>query len=670
MRSSTVRFFALTMLISVLGIGSARTIGEHAPWLFDSPYRCLVYADDKGISGRIIDIHTGIDHRDSRPNAMRKLPVISSFLSPDEHYRADFVARYADGVSTLYLYPVEGSAVRVQDVTLSAVYTAAWSPDSKQLAYVHVDQANALILSLISADGNYLRHITVPTLDPRNTVIYAWSPDGHYVLLGTVQPNSKYRLELWDAETYIGRPLITHDWAPEAIVWSPDGRHLAYLYHSADIVDRSVAILALDTLVERNHRLDGLVFRTHKLQWSMSSQFVQITYEGRSDQPNPSNRLMWKLNVIGLDGSEYHLYPQEITVRMASVYYADHLAQFTTSADQGLDQLVYFWQAANQPDDFSLNRYTPVTGERCVLVSVLAALPIASPRQPDRVGVVERNGAQLTGVLMNRDGSQRVPIFHTGADDDGEFSNIEWASDNSYVVFTWVSGRDAQRDGHLAWSKPDGSELREMHGYHDFKPAAFSGDFAMFVAKPYNVGALVLLRLDLRTGALTTIGRPFTDVEFYTVDIDGQTGDYRVWWHDGHDVLNIDVYAVDPTQPRERHFRFGLPQVAMAGLPYILFAPDGQTAAGRFDTFEEGQFMQISRADGSEPHFVAISARAGEALWSPDGKLVAFTQEQYTNQLLPVPLPPSLEIYTANGDFVRSLDDGASYKNATWTTCA
>ena len=126
------------------------------------------------------------------------------------------------------------------------VEESIWSPDGKQIAYGwDYCGADCVELRVMQADGSGDR-----TLYRNDKVYYVfpfdWSPDGRYISATLYDSDTK--IALVDARTGEARVLKTFSRAqvPGKILFSPDGRYLAYDVEQFDSRNRDIWLISLD----------------------------------------------------------------------------------------------------------------------------------------------------------------------------------------------------------------------------------------------------------------------------------------------------------------------------------------------------------------------------------------------------------------------------------------
>ena len=101
----------------------------------------------------------------------------------------------------------------------------AWSPDSKQLAFVVFEKGDNY-LAIENVEGGRIRDIHVPGIDAINNV--AWSPDGHTIAISG-QKTGVSDLFLYNVDTNQVRQLTNDRYADMQPEFSPDGKLIAFV---------------------------------------------------------------------------------------------------------------------------------------------------------------------------------------------------------------------------------------------------------------------------------------------------------------------------------------------------------------------------------------------------------------------------------------------------------
>jgi Tol biopolymer transport system component len=534
----------------------------------------------------------------------------------------------------------------VQDDVTSPFYFF-WSPDSQQFAYTYATQSEAF-LTFANADGTNQRRVELPTDFPYEVLVEGWSPDSRYLIIGTRESDGR-RWTFWDTQGQQVASTGAWGWV-DSVEWSPDGRHLLYIATADNTLDKSVNVFSLDTFTDRTHALIDAASYVN-VSWSPNSQYLLATYVTNIN-------LLWRVEVFYVDGSDdYRLQFDDAQPDLLALQL---LPRWTASGDH----VIYFQQFPRPRPHMTIHNFTPATRTDVEIVPDLVKGPFLSPLDSQRLAIIEREAGQVRGVLLNLDGSQRTTIFQT----TGDYGDGAWSIDGRYVAFTWSSGRDDQRDVHLSWINANGTNLQELHGYIDIKALEFYGDTALMLVKESSTSDFILKQIDLPTGSLTTIGNSYPEI--LDVITDQHTRDYLIWWRDGN-AVGADLYTPTSTEVNVRRFDFGKPHLPFKYRPPLFISPDGNAAAIKYGSYLRDEYLQLASADTGQTHLVGTSTYGmGDPLWSPDGKLVAFTQGAPAPTRLAPYHPIVLEIYTMEGQHVRTVTKANNaYRNLTWTSC-
>lgn len=216
--------------------------------------------------------------------------------------------------------------------------------------------------------------------------------------------------------------------------------------------------------------------------------------------------------------------------------------------------------------------------------------------------------------LMNLDGSARIHLV-SDADDAGQ---PVWSPDNQMVAVTWTA--EGQRT-QLTWATALGARKRTLAlDSGDIRSLSWSPDDRTLLLVEAHGETLSAEMIIARSGmrrplldGLRAIDAPSygAGLGIYSI-IPWKTSDGRVGY-DGFDRhgrrLFHEVTAEDIS--------------SMSGL---FVSPDRSKAAVKIRSFR-GESLVLTHADGSPPVTLAAGlAGLGDPLWSPDSKLLAFTQ--------------------------------------------
>jgi Tol biopolymer transport system component len=107
----------------------------------------------------------------------------------------------------------------------SDVWTPAWSPDGKWIAFAGQDGYGPTGTYVVRADGGGVRQLS--EYAPQGQGAYSWSRDGKLAFVGGRNGQEQSRLVVVDARTWRARVLQSR-LGDGTVVWSPDGRTIAY----------------------------------------------------------------------------------------------------------------------------------------------------------------------------------------------------------------------------------------------------------------------------------------------------------------------------------------------------------------------------------------------------------------------------------------------------------
>ena len=121
-------------------------------------------------------------------------------------------------------------------LTRRVVFSLAWSPDGRRIAFVNPDYA----IYVVGADGTGERRLTPPTTSNNDP---AWSPDGRKIVSTRLIDGFHESIFVMDADGAGQRAAVA---GPRTTgvgsepVWSPDGRRIAFTVQHDDPPDQEV----------------------------------------------------------------------------------------------------------------------------------------------------------------------------------------------------------------------------------------------------------------------------------------------------------------------------------------------------------------------------------------------------------------------------------------------
>jgi Tol biopolymer transport system component len=183
--------------------------------------------------------------------------VQSPLLSPDWTRLALIVRGAGQTSSSLRIESVDGSEVHHVG---TSVFSFAWSPDSKHVAFHETDSGNNSTIFVVDSDGNGVRNLG-PGLSP------AWSPSGDRIAF--VAPDGK----LYAMEADGSDRTLLHDHGGSVLYapsWSPQGDRIAFFGNRSLFVARADGALITqiptdyDALKPPRWSFDGALARSSR----------------------------------------------------------------------------------------------------------------------------------------------------------------------------------------------------------------------------------------------------------------------------------------------------------------------------------------------------------------------------------------------------------------------
>ena len=235
---------------------------EHA-WSPDGRFLAYVSNRDGDFKIYVMDTRTGEHRRLTNHHEKEWAPA----WSPDGKWIA-FVSRSDEIVPpvkfkiTSHIYRIDANGANLVQLTDQGKnLRPAWSPDSKQIAFVSYHRGKERKgLYIMDADGRRLRRVRDQKVQALNGIFQsecAWSPDGKRIAFSIVVPRDK-RIHLCvidvDGKNFrqltqggpivkpvIVKPVIAGKQPPPTFpfpeirqpAWSPDGKQIAYVHSTA-----------------------------------------------------------------------------------------------------------------------------------------------------------------------------------------------------------------------------------------------------------------------------------------------------------------------------------------------------------------------------------------------------------------------------------------------------
>jgi Tol biopolymer transport system component len=202
------------------------------------------------------------------------------------------------GKGEVAVVAANGSGLRVLTHDKVTEYNPVWSPDGRQIAFVHPSAHTSSQIWVMTADGTGQHAVTRLRTSPSfyaldNEPSLSWSPDGKQIVFCAF-PSSQgghEQLYLVDVRTHAVKRLPTVATGATDPVWSPDGRWIAFV--GADAPDQIFLMAA------KSHQVHSLV----------SHGGAKVTGLGIAWSPD-STRLVFNssgpLTVFNLQTKQFH----------------------------------------------------------------------------------------------------------------------------------------------------------------------------------------------------------------------------------------------------------------------------------------------------------------------------------------------------------------------------
>ncbi|MHC4660774.1 MAG: S41 family peptidase [Planctomycetota bacterium] len=203
--------------------------------------KVIVYEHDFNIwkldvatgESEIVPIELSADYREA-PVEHKTLKSCESFdVSPDG------TRVVVETHGEIFTVPVDkGRVVQITDSPARDRYPK-YSPDGKKIAFIS-DMSGREEVFLIESDGKSIEQIT--DVDARKRFV-SWSPDGKKLAVSM----SDHTLRIYDMEKETLRILLKHkELALSSLLWSPDGKWVAYLKPNRDLMGDVCIASAVD----------------------------------------------------------------------------------------------------------------------------------------------------------------------------------------------------------------------------------------------------------------------------------------------------------------------------------------------------------------------------------------------------------------------------------------
>jgi Tol biopolymer transport system component len=569
----------------------------------------------------------------------------SELPSPDGRARL-----YSEN-GNLYLQPSQGETVTLNDTgTFVGLIPsqAFWSPDSRYVAYVLDNNSPLFVVTADGSDNHSIARLNYPL------AFLGWSPNSRTLAL---QENYLADFSLWTVTgerlyTSAERSLIV-DQPPD---WSPDGRWLSYKWRVTPTLNDTGLTPYGFTMVSADGSAIHDIILTEKdasaepirqlFEWSPSGQFIAVTYLqfiGDSYQEtvkifDTTSRLMGEMGSL-IEGMVYSNILGSNFAWSAIHWAANH-------------QLYYVRSFAH--DRFDLLLYD-TNGQ--VFKTAYEGLP-----KPPFYPAAGLSGAVYLGQerpfnieILTRD-ETRLPFIQNASD----AGDPDWSPDGEWVASVWAAGEKTERQVFLSWMHPDGGGRKDIDAdFRDVRDLRWlnDGDSLAYVAWRGDEASIEIA--DTATGEHRTLVDGFSDVQ--DINYDRQNKRLTFWWQMDDGKSGKAAYALDGTRIYHITYPPGFGAEAKE-----FWSPDGTMVALKSDLNTsqiDDEQLVLAYIDDRSPLVLRQNLTGlGDPLWSPDSRLLAFTQAREQN-------PPTLEVVDTAGNDIWDFAPYPIGRPIAWVEC-
>jgi Tol biopolymer transport system component len=599
------------------------------PWTqaVDTEYACLHFIPVR------VDTRTGVSQPSDVPEELIELALSGRSVSPDGRHEI-----IQQGRQVLVRFDQAEPLLVTEDSQHRAWELAHWSPNNRYVALETGDN-----LFILDAERQQVMD-TIPLNARTSALMYIeWSADSLYLAYAQVH----WLLRVWSSVD--GRvtdvPLPEEGRYNNQYQWSPQGHRLAYLWVVQAGIQNYLSVYTPGE--DRQPRFSLPVSWVDHTHWSPDGKWIAV-----QQQNSPDDYQTTAIRLLSLADSK--IYDTMTMRRQFDVGGWIQTDSVLWSPDsRSLLWYDQYWEQTQTPDyDYQVMRYD-------LAARTIEAVETAMPRPP----VYASDGTQMALTTLSAEGlgielvsvqdNARIP-FISEADDAGD---AIWSPDGQYVAAVWAKGRDGGRQVYLSWMGADGTakhtlddafwDVRDLHWLNDGRSLAY-------IAKRREGYSLELA--DLESGEIRVLLDGLDEVR----EMSYEDGGLWLAWRkgaqaalSGYNDSGDSIYTLAWEGPLPTSKRLA-----------VFFSPDQQYAAIKTGDFYH-EMLYIARTDGSWGRTVRADLYGlGDPLWSPDSKILAFTQATNWGEM-------SLEVVTTDGsDLWRADSYPEAYGGLVWQRCA